>query len=90
LLRLCRLVERGGNPGIGRRPPREVGKAFESEYRDLPALEPPTCRGKLTIADVAGAQDAQEHAARVWAWARSVWDAYHPDHEWARAAAFRG
>lgn len=85
LLRLCRLVEHGGNPGIGQRPPRDVGKAFESRYRELPYLEPPSCRGTLTIADVTGVSDATEHAARVWAWGRSVWDAYRRHHKWARA-----
>lgn len=34
----------------------------------------------LTVADVAGATTPDEHAARVRAWARSVWDAWAPEH----------
>jgi hypothetical protein len=90
LMRLCRLLERGGDPGIGQRPPRKVGKAFEGQYRALPTLEPPPHRGSLTIANVHGAQDPGGHAERVRAWARSVWEAYHPHHEWARALASSG
>lgn len=84
LLRLCRLLEGGGDPGLGRRPPRQTGKAFEERYRELPDLEPPLHRGRLTVAHVHGAPDPEEHADRVRAWARSVWEAYHDHHEWAR------
>ena len=90
LMRLCRLLERGGNPGIGQRPHRKVGKAFEAQYHKLPTLEAPQQRGRLTIAHVYGAQDAQEHAELVREWANSVWEAYGSHHEWARAqASFR-
>lgn len=89
LQRLCRLLEHGGNPGIGQRPPRKVGKAFEQQYHELPDLEAPQQRGRLTIAHVHGAQDAQQHAELVREWANSVWEAYHPYHEWARATVSR-
>jgi hypothetical protein len=85
LLRLCSLLEHGGNPGIGRRPPRKVGKAREKEYRDFPALQPPLHRGNLTVVEVYDARHPEEHAKRVRAWARSVWDGYCTHHEWARA-----
>lgn len=85
LLRLCRLVECGENPGIGQRPRRSIGKALEKEYRWLPVLAPPSNLGSLTVADVVGAENPEVHAAMVQGWARSVWDAYVSHHEWARA-----
>lgn len=87
LMRLCNLLEHRGNPAIGQRPQRQIGKAFEDHYRKFPHLAPPDHRGSQTVADVYGAQDAADHAARVQAWARSVWEAYKPHHEWARAAS---
>jgi hypothetical protein len=86
LMRLCGLLERGDDPGIGHRPSREVGKAFEENYREFPFLEPPQCRGSLTVVEVLGAHDPQGHAERVRAWADSVWKSYHSHHEWAREA----
>ncbi len=90
LARLGRLIERGEDAAIGRRPPRAVGKAEEARYRRLPELDPPAFRGTLTIADVHGAGDPEEHARRVLAWARSVWEAYRPHHEWARGSVSSG
>jgi hypothetical protein len=87
LMRLCALLERGGNPAIGQRPPRQVGKALEEDYRAFPTLAPPTDRGSQTVAEVRAAHDAKEHAERVRAWARSVWEAYRDHHQWARSAA---
>src|SRR4051812_6978311 len=86
LMRLCSLLERGGNPGIGERPPREIGKALEERYREFPELPPPPApaRGGHTVAGVHGAQDPDEHAARVRRWANSVWQAWQPHHAWAR------
>lgn len=83
LARLGRLMERGESAAIGQRPPRAVGKAEESRYRQFPELEPPAFRGSLTIADVPSASDPDDHARRVWAWARSVWEAYRQHHGWA-------
>lgn len=45
----------------------------------------PSFRGRsdapvLCIADVAGATSPDEHASRVQAWARSVWDSWAPEH----------
>ena len=49
-------------------------------------LTPPRSKGKLTVADVHQASDAQEHArlARQWAWsAWSAWSEHHPEiREW--------
>lgn len=41
----------------------------------------------LTVADVAGASTPDEHASRVQAWARSVWNSWAPDHPQIRAWA---
>jgi hypothetical protein len=87
LMRLCSLLEGGANPGIGQRPPRHIGKAFEGHYLELPTLAPPPRRGSQTIVAVHGAQDAEEHAERVRGWAWSVWDAYSVHHEWARMSS---
>lgn len=84
LMRLCRLLEHGGDPSIGQRPLRKVGKAFEDQYRHFPNLEAPSHRGSLTVADVYRASTPQEHVESVRAWACSVWEAYQPHHEWAR------
>ena len=89
LMRLCRLLEHGDSAALGVRPPRDAGKAFEHEYRKFPVLETPSNRGNVTVAAVYDAQDARDHAQRVYEWARSVWDAYHRHHEWARAQAGR-
>ncbi len=45
----------------------------------------PSFRGRLdgpvlTVADVAGATTPDEHASRVQAWARSVWNSWTPEH----------
>jgi hypothetical protein len=53
-------------------------------------LAPPQARGGLTIVEVHRAQGPEEHSERVRAWARSVWEAYRPHHEWARAQAGSG
>lgn len=90
LSRLGRLLERGESPAIGRRPTRAAGKALESRYRGFPELEAPAFRGALTIADVHGADDPEDHARRVWAWALSVWEAYRPHQRWARASVESG
>jgi hypothetical protein len=70
LMRLCWLVEHGGNPSI--RQVRGGGRAFykarEESYREFPFLEPPVSRGELTVVLVLGAQAPEEQAerARVW------------------------
>ena len=89
LMRLCLLLEHGGNPAIGHRPPRVVGKSFEEDYRGFPYLQPPTATGQLTISDVHGAPSPQEHARCVRRYAQSVWNAWAAHHAWAREAAKR-
>jgi hypothetical protein len=87
LIRLCRLLERDGDPRIGQAGPRS--KALENVYKGFPHLEPPSDRGAVTTADVHGAPGPQEHAERVRRWARSVWQAWSAHHNWARECVRR-
>jgi hypothetical protein len=89
LMRLCNLLEHGGDPRIGAGPPRAQAKAFESHYRQFPFLESPERRGEFTIADVYGAQEPGTHAQQVRQWAQSVWEAWEFHHDWAREMAGR-
>jgi hypothetical protein len=59
-------------------------QAYFDGHREPPVLEPPINRGRVTIADVHGAGGPEEHAARVYRWARSVWQARSAYHDWAR------
>lgn len=82
LLRLRVLLEHGGDPRLGWNPP--WFQAQINDKRPAPFLEPPANRGEVTIADVHGAKTPEEHAERVWHWARSVWEAWSEYHDWAR------
>ena len=86
LMRLCWLIERGGNPSI--RQVRGGGRAFykarEDRVRHLPYLAPPSTRGNLTVVSVLGAPTAEKHAERARAWGQCVWDAWSEHHRWAR------
>ena len=82
LIRLCWLLEHGGDPRIGQGP-KWLQTHFDGD-REPPVLEPPVDRGRITIADVHGAASPDEHAERVRRWARSVWAAWSAHHEWAR------
>jgi hypothetical protein len=85
-MRLCWLVEHGGNPGIQQE--QRGGRAFHHDrgqkYRQFPFLEPPASRGELTIDSVLKAQNSKEHAERARAWGQSVWEAWSEHHFWAR------
>jgi hypothetical protein len=78
LMRLCWLLEHGGNPSI--RQVRKGGRALydvrEQALREFPFLEPPAFRGELTVVSVLKAQTAEEHAERARAWGQSVWEAW--------------
>ena len=64
LMRLCWLVEHGGNPSIRRE--RRRGRAFfdahEEDYRHFPFLEPPAFRGEAKVVSVLQAQTPEQHA----------------------------
>ena len=87
LMRLALTLENGLPSHIGARPPREMGKTFETLYRRFPHLEPPDDPGAMTVADVAGADSAEEHCRRVRAWGDAVWRAWESHHETARKSA---
>ena len=82
LIRLCWLLEHDGDPQLGLGP-RWLQMQFDGNP-DILVLEPPPDRGKVTVVDVAGAASADQHAERVYQWARSVWEAWSAHHEWAR------
>ena len=82
LIRLCWLLEHGGAPRLGHGP-RWLQVQFHGNL-NIPVLEPPPDRGKVTVVDVYGGAGADEHAERVYRWARSVWEAWGAHHEWAR------
>lgn len=86
LMRLCWLVEQGGDASIRRvqRGGRGFYDAREQNYDEFPFLEPPADRGELTVLSVLGAQTAPEHAERARAWGRSVWETWSQHHTWAR------
>ena len=89
LMRLCWLVEHGGDPDI--RQARKGGRAFkearEENRRNFPFLEPPAFRGELTVVSVLKANDPKEHVERARAWGHSVWEAWSGRHPWAREQA---
>jgi len=82
LLRLGWLLEKNGDPRIGRSGSR-VKKIVEG-YRDFPFLPPPPKRGTLTVADVNSKTPPEEYAKQVRRWAKSVWDAWEVHHAWVR------
>ena len=45
-----------------------------------PHFPHPPDLGSVTVFDVALASSAEEHAEKVWQWARSVWRAWSPHH----------
>ena len=57
---------------------------------DWPLLPAPLSPHWLTVVDVAGASELNDHAARVERWARSVWEAWAPHHRRGAALGCRG
>ena len=79
LMGLCRGIEHGDSPNSYWAIPASLNKP-----RDI--HKPPLLnnRGSFTIADVPTGAPPEEYAARVRAWAESVWQAYAPQHAIAR------
>jgi Family of unknown function (DUF5946) len=63
---------------------RSGSAAREQAFRQLPFLEPPASRGKLTVVSVLTAKTPEEHAQLARAWGQSVWEAWSIHHAWAR------
>jgi hypothetical protein len=82
LVRLCWLIERGGDAAIGVRGPLE--HAAKSTLGDWPFLEPPQAPGAMTVADLHAAKDVAAHCAIAREWGRAVWLAWSEHHDWAR------
>ena len=80
LMGVCWVVE-------GRAPMAVAPDALRGWLDGTPRLErpePPAFRGRLTLADVAAAPDAEAHEQAVDRWARSTWNSYAPLHELTR------
>jgi hypothetical protein len=80
LARLCCGLEYGGSPRIYAAIQRWLNGRVEIERPS--ALSP---LGEITVADLALAQNPQEFGRRVQRWAQSVWQAYTPQQDLARA-----
>ena len=87
LISLHLVLERGLAAGYAT---RVMGAAGRMKARFV-WLAPPTSRGAVTVADVAGAATPVQHEARVRAWAEAAWLAWTEHHavvrEWAAASA---
>jgi hypothetical protein len=79
LITLCLVVEEEADPSAGAKLHARLAHGAPIEW-----LEPPRPLGRLTVADVLAAGDAEEHARLVEAWARDVWAAWAPNDEAVR------
>jgi hypothetical protein len=76
---LCWAVERGGSEAGLRALQRWLNGSVPLNKPDVPKG-----RGKLTVADIAGAAETTAYEAALDRWARSTWEAYSPLHAVAR------
>jgi hypothetical protein len=76
LISLCCVLERGSDLS---RANDIIRKALERPDRFF-WLEPPQDWGGMTIVDVYGARDIEEHSRLVQEWTRLVWNAWAPHH----------
>jgi CTP:molybdopterin cytidylyltransferase MocA len=86
LIGLCHWLEHGLDaPGII----AATEAMLKAGRRDWPWLEPPTAY-EMTVGDVLGARNGEEHERLVRRWAETTWKAWSPHHEtvrrWAREA----
>lgn len=84
LVRLCWLVEYGGDARLGAGP-RWLQRHFDGDV-DLPPLPSPAPgqRGALTVADLGADASPELHVAQARAWALAVWQAWQAHQDWAR------
>ncbi len=83
LMGLCMILDRGIEPTQLRQVAGD--RAPVRRTLDLHWLDPPRPNGTLTVRGPLEAVGADEHAARVAAWARDVWAAWEPHHDTVRA-----
>ena len=76
LISLCAIFEQGVEL---EKATRIIAQAARRKER-FTWLTPPSSTGAMTIADVALAEDATDHARRVTRWARSAWSAWSAHH----------
>ena len=84
---LAVAIEHGGAEHVNERVQSWLSR---TRHVEKPAV--PRERGRITVADVAGAAP-EEYAGAVRRWAASVWAAWHPHHALARewiASSLRG
>lgn len=83
LIRIHLVLERGLDAD---RATRGLVRAVERSAAFV-WLEPPKSLGELTILDVRGAADLEDHERRVRSWAQSVWRAWSRHHDTVRSWA---
>lgn len=59
---------------------REAHGYLANTVSSWPHFDPPGSAGDVTVFDVAMAEDADDHIARVERWGRAVWDAWRHVH----------
>lgn len=77
LVTLCMVLEHGADPREG----PKLHKRMVARPAIFTWLPPPTARGHRTVLDVL---DADEYAAAVTGWAKSVWGAWEEHHDTVR------
>lgn len=82
LVSMCAVLERGASP---LRSP-DVLRAVLARQTDFPVLLRARGPGELTVLSAMGATSAEDHDARVRAWAGSVWASWREHHSRIRAA----
>ena len=84
LVGLCLQMERGLRPDELYAVHKRISSLAKEGRKDIVWLDPPASPGETTILYVLDARGPDEHAERVRAWARSVWEAWSPHHETVR------
>ena len=80
LVSLCLVLERGKSA-------EEATQAIGAVTRNKGGyiwLDPPSSMGAVTVRDVQGAQNAEEHLSVVRRWAESTWQAWSSHHQTVR------
>lgn len=79
LIALCAWLEHGGGPDAL----LQMTRRLTDGPREWPWLDPPTAFD-ITVLDVLGARDADEHVRLVRSWAEDVWHAWREHHDLVR------